>query len=160
LPAVCYFVVGLSTASAAELGTPLDDYEVLHKRTDYGALFFNKEATNKLENNDTKNFAIIDGDGDISLPMQAGYCFLFNHYDPRRGYRNSIRSYGAMIIKWKSTGKTSSEPFSGNFIPTADPDSDDPPDLCVNGLQDVIKVEIRFSFDHAPSFTRRILFSR
>ncbi len=149
-------LVALTGAEAAQLGSRLDSRDGLHRSTPYGALFFNEGAIDKAQNRSLRNYVSVEGEGDLVLPRQAGYCFLFNHR-LLTGH-NLLRSYRATITKWTSGTRQRADSVSGTFIRNGDNPSNIPPDVCVSGLLDVTRVEIQFSFDGAVS--RSIAFDR
>jgi hypothetical protein len=147
-------VLALSRAEAAELGSRFDSRDGMHRNTPYGALFFNEGATHKVQNRSVRNYVMVEGEGDLALPRQAGYCFLFNHR--LLGGHNLLRTYRAAIIKWKTDSRQPVDSAGGSFVRNGDNPSNIPPDICISGLQDVTRVEIEFSFDGT---LRRIAFT-
>lgn len=146
-----------SQALSAPLGAPYDSYRDMHRETAYGSLFFNETAIRHSENLERKRFRAVSGNGDVELPTQQGYCFVFNHYG-RPTYDRKTRNYRAKITKTSADGTSKVETVEQSFDPTDDPISAHPPDLCVSGIRNVSKVAIDFTSDDGDYFDWHISF--
>lgn len=134
-----------STPALAEMNlTPLTSYRDMHRDSDYGTLFFNKDAVNPSQNKWKKSFFEILKDGHLTLPKQRGYCFLLTHYRSGSQETGSFH-YKVRIKKTFRNGKSKSEIHSSQFVPTPLYNSNKFPDVCVSGLRGVKNVELEFS---------------
>jgi hypothetical protein len=147
-----------SGAMAAELGQHYDSYRDMHEKTQYGSLFFNEGAIRVEQSRVLKRFIAITGDGELNLPSQQGYCFVFNHYDSPNG--NSVtHTYRAKISKWFNDGTQTDQLIPRTYKPASENWSSDLPDICVNGIRRVTKVAIAFSSDDEKYFDWNISFA-
>jgi hypothetical protein len=119
-----------SGATAAELGQRYDSYRDMHKLTQYGTLFFNEGAIRSEESRALKRFIEISGAGDLKLPSQKGYCFVFNHY---AGSNNNFTShtYQGKISKRFEDGRQTEEVVGSTFTPATHDWSSNLPDFCI-----------------------------
>jgi hypothetical protein len=157
--AFCALAFGCSGAAAADLGKRYESYLDMHQETAYGSLFFNDGAIRYKDSRTRKRFLTISGDGDVSLPSQQGYCFVFNHYGSPNAKPNVTLKYGAKIVKLLKQGTKTEEIFSGTYSPTDEPTSSILPDLCVSGIHNVSKVDIDFNSDDSAHFNWKISFA-
>jgi hypothetical protein len=147
-----------SVSAAAELGQKYDSYRDLHDQTQYGTLFLNEGAIRLQENRWKKRFVVINGAGEINLPSQQGYCFVFNHYGAPNGVGNS-QTYRLKISKVFSDGRAPTEQtLAQDFTPTDSVVSSNLPDWCVAGTLSVSKVSLEFSSDDGY-FNRKLSFA-
>jgi hypothetical protein len=145
-------------AFAAELGQKYTSYLDMHKETAYGSLFFNEGSIRERDSKTRKRFAAIKGSGDLDLPSQQGYCFVFNHYG-RGETTTATFQYRAKITKEFKDGRKTEQTISRPYSPTDDAVSPNLPDLCVSGLNNVSKVTIDFSSDDGENFSWTISFA-
>ncbi|WFU27259.1 hypothetical protein QA649_13915 [Bradyrhizobium sp. CB1717] len=129
----------------------------MHRETAYGSLFFNETAIRHRENLERKRFRAVPAGGDVELPVQQGYCFVFNHYG-RPTYDGRARSYLAKITKTLVDGTSRVETVEQAFEPTDDISSSNPPDLCVSGIRNVSKVTVDFTSNDGDYFDWHISF--
>ena len=144
---------------AAGLGDKYTSYVSMHRDTDYGSLFLNEGSVRIEESRARKHFAAIKGSGEIILPANRGYCFVFNHYDSPSGNDTKSVKYRAKIEKRFSDGTTTVEPFESSYVPTKKVWSSNLPDLCLRGLRDVTNISIEFSSDDGRAFNWNISFA-
>jgi hypothetical protein len=130
----------------------------MHTKSKYGTLFFVPSAVEKRDIPVLRTFTTVVGDGELSLQLQQGYCFVINHYDLQLGYLNRSRYYRANITKQFAQDKPLSTPVRYMFIPTTEPVSVQIDDLCVSHMSDVIEVGIEFRLDN--SVVQNIRFKR
>ena len=157
--ALCFgLAMSVTQAFAAELGQKYTSYLDMHKETAYGSLFFNEGAIRERDSRNRKRFAAIKGNGDVDLPSQQGYCFVFNHYG-RGETATATFQYRAKITKEFKDGRKTEQTISRPYSPTDDPVSPNLPDLCVSGLNNVSKVSIDFSSDDGDNFSWTISFA-
>jgi hypothetical protein len=147
---VCFLA---QVSEGAELGARFESYEDMHLKSDYGALFFAEGSAQSGEIPANHRFVAIEGDGELTLPSQNGYCFVLNHYNKQLGFQNVIRQYYGIITKWSDDRKLQVDSVRKRIIPTADEESEDVPDVCMDGLLDVSKIEINFGMYKARSRT-------
>ena len=157
--ACCIAAIGCQNAAAADLGKRYESYLDMHQDTAYGSLFFNEGAIRIIDSRQRKRFIMISGDGDLNLPSQQGYCFVFNHYSSPTAKPDVTLRYGAKIIKHLKDGTQASEVFDGAYSPTNKPTSSNVPDLCVSGIRNVAKISIEFSSDDGTHFSWKISFA-
>lgn len=154
-------IIGVFLSMAPELASAepyYDSYRDLHQNTRYGALLFNKGAIRDIDNRSRKNFFEVEDSGQVKLPPQSGYCFVFNHYT---GDESSLsqHSYSAKIIKIFSDGRKSTKQIiTRTFTPTNDIYSSSFPSLCVTVVQKLRRVEIEFTSDSGDDFNWNISF--
>ena len=153
-----FIALAIVPCAAAGLGPRYDSYRDLHQATAYGSLFFNEGAIRYRQSRQLKRFVQVTSDGVLDLPPQAGYCFVFNHYDDSPGPIVS-HVYRATITKTFADGGAMEEPFAGTFTPTAELVSSDLPDLCISGTHNVTHIAIAFTSDDGTNFDWRISFS-
>ncbi len=147
-----------SVVVAAELGDKFDSYRDLHEQTQYGTLFFNATAIRTQESRWKKRFVKINGAGELSLPSQEGYCFVFNHYGAPNGVDDS-QKYRLKISRVFTDGRSPTEQLlAQDFTPTDSAISSNLPDWCVSGTLNVSKVSLEFSSDDGY-FNRALSFS-
>ena len=149
------FVVSIEAhmrpATGAEFGMQLNGYIEMHTKSDYGSLLFRDETVDQ-------RFILINGDGELRLPVQSRYCFVLNHYSQQKGFQNVLRTYRAKTTKWYSETESSTELFRNRYIPTADETSEAITDYCIKGVAGVVKIEIEFGSDDGSSFRHKIFF--
>lgn len=156
LGAIVAAIPGPSTA--ADLGTKYDSYRDLHDRTQYGALFLNEGAIRLPESRWKKQFVVINGTGELNLPSQQGYCFVFNHYGAPSGVGES-QKYRLKISRAFTDGRALAEQMlAEDFSPTDSVISSNLPDWCIAGTLSVSKVSLEFSSDDGY-FNRTISFA-
>jgi hypothetical protein len=157
--ALCVGVtISATNALAADLGQKYTSYLDMHRETSYGSLFFNEGSIRESDSRQRKRFVAIRGSGDINLPPQQGYCFVFNHYGRDQKSEASFQ-YRAKITKEFKDGRRTEQLVSRSFAPTDDPVSSILPDLCVSGINNVSKVSIDFSSDDGDSFNWTVSFA-
>ena len=144
---------------AAPLGKRYTSYVSMHRSTDYGSLFLNEGSVRIEHSRKRKRFLTVTDSGDVAMPRQTGYCFLFNHYDSPDGNDTTKRTYRAKIKKQFANGTEAVDSFEGSFIPTKKLWSSDAPDLCVRGIRGVSKVAIEFTSDDGKYFEWNISFA-
>lgn len=154
-------VVAVATSgisAAAELGAKYDSYRDLHDQTQYGTLFLNESAIRLQENRWKKRFVVINGTGEINLPSQQGYCFVFNHYGAPSGVAAS-QTYSLKISKAFSDGRAPTvQTVRQDFTPTDSVVSSYLPDWCVTGTLNVSKISLEFGSDDGY-FNRTLSFA-
>jgi hypothetical protein len=146
---VCILFVVLASsgdAIAAERGDKFDSYRDMHADTQYGSLFFNEGSIRLLDSRSRKRFVKITGAGELSLPSQEGYCFVFNHYGSSSG-TGVNQKYRLKISKVFADGRNKEEKLVGDYAPTDNVVSSRLPDWCIAGLLNVSKVSLEFSSD-------------
>jgi hypothetical protein len=158
LPLAGVMVFAVSGAMSAELGQHYDSYRDMHEKTQYGTLFFNEGAIRHDQDLSLKRFATVIGDGELILPAQEGYCFVFNHYQSPNGNSTSHK-YQGEILKWFKNGRRKRQVVKSTFTPASHDWSPDLPDLCINGIENVTKISIVFSSDDESYFDRSISFA-
>jgi len=160
VPIVTFIAAQIAlSASAAELGTQFDNYEDMHLKSRYGALFFAEGSTQSAEIPANRRFVVISGEGELVLPSQRGYCFVLNHYNRELGFQNVLLSYYGNITKWAGNKKTRpDELVKRRIIPTADGESADIADVCTDGFKDVSRIVIEFGMEKAPGAHQTISF--
>ncbi len=131
---------------------------VTFRDTAYGSLFFNETAIRRADNRIKKRFKAVTGNGDIDLPAQQGYCFVFNHYGRANESDNVSHVYRAKISKAFIDGRSTIELFEESFVPTDELTSSNVPDVCVAGIRNVSKVTIDFGSDDGEAFDWHISF--
>jgi hypothetical protein len=146
-------------AAAAELGQRFDSYLDMHQGTAYGSLFFNEGSIRYQQSRQRKRFVAIRGNGALNLPSQQGYCFVLNHYDSPTGKNNVEIRYRTKIVKWFADGTETEERIERPYTPTTNSVSPNLPDLCVSGIQNVLKVAIEFNSDDGKHFDWSISFA-
>ena len=155
--AVSISIATVSCCVAAELGDKFDSYRDLHEQTQYGTLFFNATAIRPQDNRWKKRFAKISGVGELSLPSQEGYCFVFNHYGAPTAVSGS-QGYRLKISRVFTDGRAPAEQMlAQDFTPTDSVVSPNLPDWCVAGTLNVSKMSLEFSSDDGY-FNRMISF--
>lgn len=143
---------------AAELGARYTSYRDLHQETQYGSLFLNEGSIRYRDSRQRKRFVLITGDGALKLPVQQGYCFVFNHYDSPTG--NDVpHIYRAVIRKSFSDGRETEDSLERTFSPTSSVVSADLPDLCISGTNNVARIDLEFSSDDGSNFDWKISFA-
>ncbi|PIT03305.1 hypothetical protein TSA1_22975 [Bradyrhizobium nitroreducens] len=157
LSAILLLGFGCEPLYAAQLGASYDSYRDMHRDTAYGSLFFNATAIRHADNLAKKRFRAVTASGDIELPSQQGYCFVFNHYG-RPTLDGKSHSYRAKITKLMIDGTNRLETVEQAFDPTDDLSSTSPPDLCIAGIRNVSKVTIEFTSDDNNYFDWQITF--
>ena len=142
---------------AAERGDRFDSYRDMHVGTQYGSLFFNEGSIRLLDSRSRKRFVEITGAGELKLPSQEGYCFVFNHYDSPNG--NGVnQKYRVKISKVFTDGRNTEQNLVGDYVPTDNVVSSQLPDWCIAGILNVSKVSLEFSSDDGY-FSRAISIS-
>ena len=144
---------------AAELADRYATFEEMHG-TAYGTLFFAEAAGHDYDLATVSGFVLVRGNGNLDLQQQpGGYCFVFNHYNPAIRSRLS-RTYRARTLKTYTSGKVSTPPerFSSEFVPTPQLGSQAVPSYCVSNIADVTNIQIDFSSEAGPLFSRTISF--
>jgi hypothetical protein len=156
--AFIFFISLASSASAvaAERGDKFDSYRDMHSATQYGSLFLNEGSIRYQDSRSRKRFVKITGVGELNLPSQEGYCFVFNHYDSPNG--NGVnQKYRLKISKLFADGKNTEQKLERDYAPTDDVVSSNLPDWCIAGTTNVSKVSLEFSSDDGY-FNRAISF--
>jgi hypothetical protein len=151
-------LIGVATsnpAPAAQQGKRFDSYRDLHRETQYGSLFFNEGAIRYHQSRARKRFVQITGSGEIHLPAQEGYCFVFNHLDENAGKE---QKYRVAITKQLIDGKVTIEKLDRLFAATTDLVSSNLPDWCISGTANALSVSLDFSSDDG-AFNRTIFFT-
>jgi hypothetical protein len=124
---------------AADRGAKFDSYRDMHSGTQYGSLFFNDGSIRLQDSRSRKRFVVITGAGELNLPSQEGYCFVFNHYDSPNG--NGInQKYRLKITKLFTDGRNTEQKLERDYAPTKDVVSSTLPDWCIAGTSNVSKV--------------------
>ena len=143
---------------AADLGREFDSYRDMHRDTQYGSLFFNRGAIRYTDSRSKKRFVQINGSGEIQLPAQEGYCFVFNHFsDNPDEVRFAPQRYSVKISKTFEDGRETTQILERDFTPTDDLVSPYLPDWCIAAISTALKVSLEFkSADRI--FDRRISF--
>jgi hypothetical protein len=146
-------------AAAADRGAKYDSYRDMHSGTQYGSLFFNEGSIRLQDSRSRKRFVLITGAGELNLPSQQGYCFVFNHYGSPDGNRAS-QKYRVKITKLLLDGSSKEQKLERDYAPTNDVVSSVLPDWCIAGTSNASKVSLEFSsddgyFDRAISFSVR-----
>lgn len=147
-----------NSARSAELGQHYDSYRDMHEQTGYGSLFFNQGAIRHTDNLSLKRFVAIIGDGELTLPSQDGYCFVFNHYQSPNG-NSASHKYQGKISKWFKDRRRTIQIIRNTFTPASQSWSSDLPDLCFTGIDNVARISIEFSSDDDSYFNRNVSFS-
>jgi hypothetical protein len=128
--------------------------------TTYGTLFFAEGVGHDYDLASASGFILIRGNGSIDIPQQrGGYCFVFNHYNP--GIRSKLSlTYRARTFKTYTSGKVSAPPerFASEFVPTPELSSQAIPSYCVSNITNVTQIQIDFSSEAGPLFSRTISF--
>lgn len=156
-PVVAITITTVGCAIAAELGDKFDSYRDLHEQTQYGTLFFNATAIRTQDSRWKKRFVKINGAGELSLPSQEGYCFVFNHYGAPNGVEDS-QKYRLTISRVFTDGRAPMvQMLTQDFTPTDSVVSSNLPDWCISGTLNVSKVSLEFSSDDGY-FNRTISF--
>jgi len=151
-------VIGLTMPGyTASLGPQYGSYRDMRRNSEYGDLFFNRDATRQSESRVLRRFVKVSGSGALELPRQRGYCFVFNHYDRPNGNDKRVK-YFAKIEKTFADGSKTNETVEGGFTPTPTIWSTEPPDACIRGLRDVKSVSIEFGSDDGKAFNWQIEF--
>lgn len=151
-------LIAASGCSAAPLGKRYASYVSMHRSTEYGSLFLNEGSATLEQSRARKRFVTVTASGDVTIPSQRAYCFVFNHYDSPTGNDTIKRTYRANIKKVFANGTETLEPFEGTYTPTKKLWSTDAPDLCVRGLRDVKKLSLEFSANDGKYFDWTIAF--
>lgn len=144
---ICAFILVAPNCYAGSLADRYNTFRDLHQKTAYWTLFFNHDAIRYTQSRSYKRFQLIVGDGEIDLPSQQGYCFVFNHYTDDPATVGKSRTYRAEIQKLFGSGSKTLEIVPRNFSPTDDNFSENLPDLCVSSLYGVTTMSIRFTID-------------
>jgi hypothetical protein len=155
---ILLFGFGCCEARAATLGNSFDSFRDLHRDTAYGSLFFNETAIRRSDDLVKKRFRAVTGAGDIELPAQQGYCFVFNHYGRPNDDGKASHTYRAKISKTFADGRTAVELFQESFSPTDELTSSNSPNVCIAGIRNVSKVTIDFGSDDSDYFDWHISF--
>jgi len=145
----CIFFVVLASSSgamAAERSDKFDSYRDMHAGTQYGSLFLNDGSIRLLDSRSRKRFVKITGAGELNLPSQEGYCFVFNHYGSSSG-TGVNQKYRVKISKVFTDGRNTEEKLVGDYAPTDNVVSSKLPDWCIAGILNVSKVSLEFSSD-------------
>lgn len=140
---------------AANLAQRYTSYNALHTQTDYGSLFLNEGHFRINDSRRNKDFIEIEGNGDVALPKQRGYCFAFNHYGSPYG-DNVAHRYTVKISKQLADGSWSEEEFTRSYRTTAKSWSGDLPDLCISGLAQVSAMKLSLSSTDGTYFNRQL----
>jgi hypothetical protein len=139
-------VTSSSSAVAAELGSKFDSYRDLHGNTQYGSLFFNTGSIRLADSRSRKRFVEITGAGELNLPSQEGYCFVFNHYGSPSG-TGVNQKYSIKISKVFTDGRQTEQKLAQDYAPTDDVVSSRLPDWCIAGVSSVSKISLEFTSD-------------